>query len=396
MSSRIKLLIYSHDWFPDLGGVQTVTLSLATGLAQWVGTNKEQSFEVVFVTQTPRRDMDDSRLPFRVVRRPSTPELVGLVRWADVINLAGPTFLPLAIAWLLKKPTVVDHHGYQSVCPNGMLVYEPNRSVCPGNFMAGRYLKCVQCNKKEMGLKGSIRNLFLTFPRRWLAKRATANIGVSPHVTERIELPRSTTIWNGVASPAEPLSPAELGRDSPLICFCYLGRLVTEKGVAVLIEASRILAAKGYDFRVRIVGDGPERGNLEQLAEGPGLSQRVEFVGFVPSAEIKATLRGVSVIVMPSICEETAGLAAMEQMMEGRLLIASDIGGLGLVADGGGLKFPVADAAGLAARMSQVIENPSLIQEIGSKGRAFAMNTFSQQRMVAQHVAIYREVGRPD
>jgi len=86
----------------------------------------------------------------------------------------------------------------------------------------------------------------------------------------------------------------------------------------------------------------------------------------------------------------------MEQMMEGRLLIASDIGGLGLVADGGGLKFPVADAAGLAARMSQVIENPSLIQEIGSKGRAYAMNTFSQQRMVAQHVAIYREVGRPD
>jgi glycosyltransferase involved in cell wall biosynthesis len=94
------------------------------------------------------------------------------------------------------------------------------------------------------------------------------------------------------------------------------------------------------------------------------------------------------------VCEETAGLAAMEQMMEGRLLIASDIGGLGLVAGGGGLKFPAGDAAGLEDRMRQVIENPSLIQEIGGRGREFALETFSLRRMVAEHAEIYRNLTR--
>jgi glycogen synthase len=392
MSLRIKLLIYSHDWFPDLGGVQTVTLSLAVGLIEWVATHAEECFEVIFVTQTRGNDMDDSKFPFRVVRRPSAGELIALVRWADVVDLAGPTLLPLALTWVLRKPTVLEHHGYHSVCPNGMLVYEPDRSVCPGYFMAHRYLKCIQCNKKEMGLTGSIRNLCLTFPRRWLAKRVTVNVGVSPHVAKRVELPRTTTIWNGVATPAEPQNQEDLGDDWQSICFGYLGRLVTEKGLPVLLRASSALVSKGYAFRLRIVGDGPERSNLERLTEDYGLSERTDFVGSVTAEQIRQALRGVSVIVMPSICEETAGLAAMEQMMEGRLLIASDIGGLGLIADGGGLKFPAGDVEGLEARMRQVLEDPSAIPEMGKRCQRYARETFSLDRMVAEHVEIYRSV----
>jgi glycogen synthase len=395
MSLRIKLLIYSHDWFPDLGGVQTVTLSLAVGLVEWARTHAGECFEVIFVTQTRGNGMDDSKLPFRVVRRPSARELMALVRWADVIDLAGPTLFPLALTWVLRKPTVLEHHGYQSVCPNGMLVYEPESSVCPGYFMERRYLKCIHCNKKEMGLMGSIRNLSLTFPRRWLAKRVTVNVGVSPHVAKRVELPRMTTIWNGVATPGGPQNQEDLGGDWQSICFGYLGRLVTEKGLPVLLRASRALVSKGYAFRLRIVGDGPQRSNLERLAEDYGLSDRTDFVGSVPAEQIRQTLQGVSVIVMPSLCEETAGLAAMEQMMEGRLLIASDIGGLGLIADGGGLKFPAGDAEGLEARMRQVLEDPSAIPEMGKRCRQHARENFSLDRMVAEHVEIYRSVMQP-
>ena len=50
---KIKLVLYSHDWFPLVGGVQTVTLSLATGLATWGETHPGESIEVIFITQTP-------------------------------------------------------------------------------------------------------------------------------------------------------------------------------------------------------------------------------------------------------------------------------------------------------------------------------------------------------
>jgi glycosyltransferase involved in cell wall biosynthesis len=392
MSKKIKLLIYSHDWFPVLGGVQTVTLSLASGLVAWSKSHAEESIEVIFVTQTPGNGMDDSQLPFRVVRRPSIGRFVSLVRWADVIDLAGPTLLPLAISYVLRKATVLEHHGYQSVCPNGLLVYEPDRSVCPGHFMAGRYLKCLECNKVEMGLMGSLRNLCLTFPRRWLAKRATINVGVSPHVAQRVALPRTTTIWNGVATNVEPLSAEELCGDSRSICFGYLGRLVTEKGLPVLLRASRALVSKGFQFRLRIVGDGPERSNLEKLTHDYGLADRTEFVGSVPPMAIRESLRGVAVIVMPSVCEDVAPLVAIEQMMEGRLLIGSDIGGLGLISNGGGLKFTAGDAEGLASRMRQVIENPSAVPEMGRRCRNHALETFSLDRMVEEHARLYREL----
>ncbi|MGH9682882.1 MAG: glycosyltransferase family 4 protein [Candidatus Acidiferrales bacterium] len=365
-----------------------MTLSLATGLAEWARAHQGESIEVTFVTRTPANGMDDSKFPFPVVRRPSIPELIRLFRSADVINLAGPAVVPLTLSWILRKPTVLDHHGYQSVCPNGILVYGPDRSICPGHFMAKRYGKCIQCNRREMGLVGSIRNLLLTLPRRWLSKRVTTNVGVSPHVSRRVNLPRTTTIWNGVP---DLTNGRDIAFDLP-ICFGYLGRLVTDKGLPVLLRAGRELASKGYDFRVRIVGDGPERGNLENMAQALGLLDRTEFIGSVPATGIQQTLQGVTVMVMPSVCEDVAPLAAMEQMMEGRLLIASNIGGLGIIANGGGLTFPVGDAGGLAARMQQVLDDPSCAAVLGKRARQLALETFTQDRMVAEHVRLYRNV----
>jgi glycogen(starch) synthase len=389
---KINLLLYSHDWFPLVGGVQTITLSLATGLAEWSKNHPGESFEVTFVTQTPANGMDDSKFPFRVVRRPSLRELIKLIRRADVVDLAGPSLLPLALTKVLQKLSVLEHHGYQSICPNGLLVYEPDHAVCPGHFMAGHYGKCVRCNKTEMGLLQSIRHLCLTFPRRWLAKRATINVGVSPHVAQRVELPGTIAIWNGVSERAAR-HDAEQGRvDRSLVCFGYLGRLVTEKGLPVLLRASRELVAGGHRFQLRIVGDGPERASLERLAQEYGV--QTEFVGSVPSAAIAETLRGVSTIVMPSVWEDVAPLVAMEQMMEGRLLIGSDIGGLGQIVDGTGLKFTAGDAKALASCMRQVIDDPLGAETMGRQGRERALQAFTQSRMVDEHARLYHQLMR--
>ena len=83
---------------------------------------------------------------------------------------------------------------------------------------------------------------------------------------------------------------------------------------------------------------------------------------------------------------------AIEQMMRGRLVIASAIGGLGEVVGGAGIVCPPGDAEALAACMSAVIAHPERIAALGSKARERALGTFGFARMLEEHAEIYRRV----
>ena len=150
-------------------------MAFARGLAAREANHSGKEIEITLVTQTPASGMNDSVLPFRVVRRPGFRRSVHLIREADLVHMAGPSLLPSAIAWLIGKPAVIEHHGFQSICPNGQLLYEQTKTPCPGHFMARRYGECIRCNSK-VGRLTSMKMWLLTFPRRWLSQRVSANI----------------------------------------------------------------------------------------------------------------------------------------------------------------------------------------------------------------------------
>jgi glycosyltransferase involved in cell wall biosynthesis len=390
----MRVLMYTHRWAPSIGGVESITKSLADGLSERSRNHPAEALSITLLTQTPKDTMDDSLLAYRVIRTPNLGEWIRRIRSTDIVHLAGPSMLPLALAWLLHKPVVLQHHGYQSICPNGLLLQGRERILCPGHFMAKRYQRCLECNKAERGWVESIRNLLLTFPRRWLARRATVNVGVSPHVAQRVMLPRTRVIWNGVPTPEAIAFVSKTPSACSPVCFAYLGRLVAEKGVSVLLHACKELAMEKSDFRVKIIGDGPERRNLEAMTEELKLGERIEFTGFMTGAAIAKSMADVVAVVMPSIWEEVSPLAAMEQMMDGRLLIASDIGGLGLVVDNVGLKFPAGDSKALASCMRQVLQNPPRATALGLQGRLRAVQTFARNRMVEEYINLYRTLVR--
>jgi glycosyltransferase involved in cell wall biosynthesis len=95
---------------------------------------------------------------------------------------------------------------------------------------------------------------------------------------------------------------------------------------------------------------------------------------------------------MPSEWEETAGLAAIEQMMSGGAVIVADIGGLSEVVGQAGLKFPPGNAEELYACLKTVAKDQSHIKQLGSMARARALKEFSVDRFIAQHAGLYREV----
>jgi glycogen(starch) synthase len=385
-------MIYTHAWAPLVGGVQTVTRDLAMGLSDWRRTHPSQNIDVTLVTQTPAGEMDDSALPFRVVRRPRSRQLVSVIRWADILHIANPALLPLALGWMLRKPIVLEHDGYQSACPNGLLLLEPDRSVCPGYYLAGRYGKCVRCNAGELGWSKSLQRVMLTFPRRWLAQRATVNIAPTKHIARRVVLPQTRVIPHGV-----PLYPVTATSGLPSNSaerpyFAYVGRLVAEKGLPVLLRACSILCRKGVSLRLKVVGDGAERIRLERLTAELVLGSQIEFLGSVSVENIPRLLREATAVIMPSIWEDVAPLVAYEQLMHGHLVIASDIGGLGEIVDDVGLKFPPGDADALAACMQRVLEDPGLAKDLRRRAQERAQQAFTLERMVANHVNVFNEL----
>jgi len=248
LTTDMKILIYGEYFLPVVGGVQTAMNLLAKGLVA-LNSNPETRgtrgpIEVTLVTRTAAGEMDDSALQYRVVRQPGLWRLVKLIRQADVVHVAGPCLAPMAIAWLIRKPTIVEHHGYQAVCPNGLLFQEPERVVCPGYFQKKQYAKCVRCASATMGLAGGIRSVLLTFPRRWFSKKVATNIAISDHVARRLELPRSRTVYYGIEVPklaSIPNSSARSGR----LEIAYVGRLVAEKGLPCSWMLSSALVKTG-------------------------------------------------------------------------------------------------------------------------------------------------------
>src|SRR5262249_20621853 len=154
--------------------------------------------EITLATQTSREKFNDASLPFLVVRRPSFWKLWRLVRNSDVVHVAGPSFLPMLLAWLLRRPFVVEHHTYQAICPNGLLIHQPDRSVCPGHFQARNYTECWKCQSAELSRIRSLINMLAAFPRNALVRRASANIAVSEHVRRRVTAPRTSVVPHGI------------------------------------------------------------------------------------------------------------------------------------------------------------------------------------------------------
>ena len=287
---------------------------------------------------------------------------------------------------------MVEHHGYQSACPNGLLLYAPDHTICPGHFMAGRYRKCLQCNANDLGWIGSFRNLVSTFPRRLLCERAAGNIAITRHVAMRMALPRTRSIYYGIHDATPRVRPDPLPGSENQLRIGYVGRLVQEKGLPVLLDAAKQLANVGIPFHLTLIGDGTERAELETTVRRLGLQNRITFAGELRGAAFEAALQRVQALVMPSQWEETAGLAAIEQMMRAGVVVAADIGGLGEIVGDAGLTFPVKNSSALAARLKQIHENPSLLVSLGSAARARATQLFNLDSMIRNHVRLYQEV----
>lgn len=381
----MKLLIYSHFFAPSVGGVETIVLELTKGLAESHSANGSPEFDITLITQTPPGDFRDAQLPFPVIRQPSSAELRRLIRQADVIHIAGAAIPPIVWGIVSRKPVVVEHHGFQTICPTGQLMLEPEVVPCPGYFMAKRHSYCLRCSSHPNRV-ASFRLWLLTFFRRFLCKHVDANITPTDWLAGQLKLPRSQTVMHAVPT-SEALVRISGGQDVRVVGF--LGRLVTSKGVRLFLDAACILKKEHRQFELLIAGDGPERAALASYAAALGLSARARFLGQLPQSQLEEALTHVDILVAPSLGGEVFGMVVAENMLRGLAVVASDLGSFVEVLGDCGKTFKTGDAIDLANCLAQLLDDPASSQRLGLAARRRALDFFSLRRMIEGHARIY-------
>ncbi len=186
------------------------------------------------------------------------------------------------------------------------------------------------------------------------------------------------TVPNGIDMPPDmPIS------DDNFILF--VGRLVGTKGIKYLLKAMR-----NIDSKLIICGGGPDKEKLERLTGKLGLKDKVKFSGRVSEEEKYKLFSSCSLFVLPSIYE-SFGIAAAEAMSYGKPIVASNVGGLPEVVNGGGLLANPKDPSDLAKQITNLLNDPEKRKLLGIKAKELASG-YTWDRSAEQMEKVYEEI----
>lgn len=173
----------------------------------------------------------------------------------------------------------------------------------------------------------------------------------------------------------------------------YVGRIVREKGIQVLIQAIPEILKTNPKTKFVIAGKGPYLDNLRSLAEYLGVAERVYFTGFISDRERNNLYRIADVAVFPSLYEPF-GIVALEAMVTRTPVIVSEVGGLAeFVRDGeNGLTVKPNDPQQLAEKIRFLLNNKERAREMASRAYEIVKRDFTWDEIANKTLAVYEEV----
>ncbi len=179
----------------------------------------------------------------------------------------------------------------------------------------------------------------------------------------------------------------------PALIIGYVGRLVEEKGVEVLLEA--VSGLKG-PWLLKILGDGPNRMRLEKLAQWLGIHSRVTFDHKMPSTHLPNYFSGLDVLVLPSLSrpnwKEQFGRVLVEAMACDVITVGARSGAIPEVIGEAGLTFAEGDVEELQAHLQQLIDDVPLRETLRQQGRQRVIDHYTQAAVAKNTVNVYRQI----
>jgi glycogen synthase len=334
----MKVLLYSPAYLPRVGGLELYTAHLADGLAS-------AGQQVAVVTETPGTGDDSHSHPYPVIRQPSPIALLRWARWCDVYFQANVSLRGLWPLLLVRRPWVVSHHSWY--CRTDGRVAWQDRL------------------------------------KRRLLRNASGSIAVSSAIAADLGSP-STVIENSYRDQLFRRLP-DVARDTDLL---FVGRLVSDKGVDLLLDALAALRSWSLRPRLTVVGDGPERPALLAQAARLGLADQVDLVGVRRDQELVELMNRHRILVVPSRYREPFGIVALEGIACGCVVVGSAGGGLAEAIGPCGFTYPNEDTAALAdaLRMALALDETGRRERLAGAEEHLARHSTSS--VIARHLEI--------
>jgi len=210
------------------------------------------------------------------------------------------------------------------------------------------------------------------------------------------EIPNAVDVSNfEFGRVADPALQARLGLAGCTV-FGFAGSFYYYEGLALLVDAFARFAAGRTDARLLLVGGGPQEAALKAQVAQAGLGDKVIFTGRVPHSEVQRYYELIDVLVYPRLpmrlTELVTPLKPLEAMAQGRIFVASDVGGhKELVRDGQtGLLCKAGDAAALADALQAALQRRDQWPLLRQQARHFVEEERTWVRSVARYQQVYR------
>lgn len=253
------------------------------------------------------------------------------------------------------------------------------------------------------GYFGPFRSFFFRVLERWLAARTTALVAVSPQVRDDLVAlrvaprERFVVIRLGIEL-EERVAPDRNGRaesrrylgiPDDRFAVGWIGRMTGVKRTDDVLLAFKHLRDTGVDACLCLVGDGPDRTQLEQRAHELGVVRDTFFLGY--QEDVAPFYAAFDALVLPSGNEGTP-VSAIEALAAGRPVVATRVGGVpDVVRDGeDGFLVEAGATAELADRLARLARDPELRRRMGEEGRARVVPRYAVDRLVDDVDRLYR------
>ena len=223
------------------------------------------------------------------------------------------------------------------------------------------------------------------FRRGWSVPVAlTPEVQASVSEFYDLPLPRVPVIFNGIdLSRCVPKTSYET---KDIVTILHVGRFDVPKNHAGLLEAFRLLLETHPQCRLRLVGDGDLRPDMEALAREKGIGDFVEFCGM--QSNVYPYLHEADIFVLPSIYEGNP-MTVIEAMGTGLPIVASRVGGIpDMITDGESGILVDPEPQSICDGLSRLVEDKSLRQRLGETARKQS-RTFSAEHMARDYISCY-------
>jgi glycosyltransferase involved in cell wall biosynthesis len=370
-----NIVHFGKYYSPDLGGIESVTISLARAAVLF-----GHSVSVICFKRSPANSEEviDGVKVFRApIYKTIASQPLGIryllyclraARCADVVHLHAPNMLAALCTLFISKKTRLLVHWHSDVINKGVL---------------GRVLQPL-----ESAFLRRADTIIVATP-----VYADASTTIAPFRRKISIIPYGVTEKKCGSFNSELESSFE-GRLKAKKIILAVGRLVPYKGFSVLINAAKHLC---NDSVVVIVGGGPIENDLHQAIEDGAVIDRVVLAGRRSDAELRGLFERATVFCLPSTYRaEAFGVVLIEAMTYGLPIVAFEIPGSGVpwVNQHGvsGLNVPLGDSLALAEACNQILTSPELRKRLSEGARQRFVAEFTEEVSVSRMMQAYERI----